>query len=124
MALLGRWRRMTLLARFTVTGVCLTALIALVLGWALARAQEGAALDQEAEATAESARLVLDPFLRPDDLVAPLGPPRYAALDRLVRERLVGAHTVRIKIWDAGGTIRYSTDPSEVGQHFDLDGND
>src|SRR5436190_23981058 len=123
MALLGRWRRMTLLARFTVTGVCLTALIALVLGWALARAQEGAALDQEAEATAESARLILDPFLRPDDLTAPLTPERLGALDRLVRERLVGAHTVRIKVWSADGTTRYSTEPAEIGERFDLADN-
>ena len=33
-------------------------------------------------------------------------------------------HVVRIKIWAPDGTVRYSTDPAEVNQHFDLAGND
>src|SRR5262245_46840679 len=118
MALLARWTRMTLLARFTVTGLSVTLVIGVVLAWTLARGQESAALAREAEAAAESARVVLDPAIGSSSLDAPLPPERYAALDRIVRERLVGQHTVRVKVWGLDGTVRYSTDPDEVGQRF------
>ncbi|HEY3107902.1 MAG TPA: HAMP domain-containing sensor histidine kinase [Chloroflexota bacterium] len=121
---MAHWNRMTLLARFTLTGCCLTVLIGVVLGWALARGQEASALEQEAEVAAESVRLVLDAAVGSDFLGAPLAADQYAVLDRLVKERLVGAHTVRIKVWSSDGTVRYSTDPAEVGQRFDPADND
>src|SRR5207249_4153696 len=64
------------------------------------------------------------PFLRPDDLRGPIAPPKLEQLDRLIRAQMQRQHVVRIKIWSPDGTVRYSTDPSEIGQRFDLAEND
>jgi two-component system NarL family sensor kinase len=50
--------------------------------------------------------------------------PAYEALDRTVRERVLGSRIVRVKIWDASGRIVYSDDRALVGQHFDLAGEE
>jgi signal transduction histidine kinase len=119
-----RWTGLSLLARFTLTGLALTIAIAVVLGWALGRELERFALGQEAERAADKVGALIDPFLRPEDLDAPMTPERYAQLDELVRARMERQHVVRIKFWGTDGTVRYSTDRSEIGQRFDPAGND
>jgi signal transduction histidine kinase len=86
------------------------------------------ALAERHAATAEAirdARTVTS--LEASDVVGPvltdaaLTPgPAQDALDRVVRERVLGPHVVRVKIWDADGVIRYSDDRSLVGVRFAL----
>lgn len=42
------------------------------------------------------------------------------ALDRLVRERVLGSEVVRVKLWDAEGRVVYSDDRELVGRRFTL----
>jgi len=46
--------------------------------------------------------------------------PRRDALDALVRERVLGSHIVRVKIWDETGRIVYSDDASLIDRQFPL----
>jgi nitrate/nitrite-specific signal transduction histidine kinase len=116
MLLMRLWRRLSLLARFTLTGLTLTIAIGLALGWAVGRELERSALDQEAASAADTVTLVLDPFLRPDDFDGAPSPERRAAIERFIRERILHRHIVRVKIWNASGVVVYSDDPAAVGQ--------
>lgn len=109
------WRRLSLLVRFTLTGLALTVVIGLVLGVTLGRQIERSALEQEADNAADSVPLLLDPFLRREDFDVPLTAERYAAIHRLIRDRVLQSHIVRIKIWNAAGTVIYCDDPMVVG---------
>ena len=44
-----------------------------------------------------------------------------AAVDRVVRDKVLDDTLVRVKIWRADGTILYSDEPSLTGSSFDLD---
>ncbi len=86
------------------------------------------AIEQRRIATAEAirdARTLTN--LEATDVVGPaltdaaLVPgPAYDALDRIVRERVLGSHVVRLKIWDASGRVVYSDDQRLVGKKFRL----
>ena len=53
------------------------------------------------------------------------GRPRsIAALDRVVRQRVLGADVVRVKIWTPGGRIVYSDEPRLIGKRFQLGTDD
>lgn len=43
------------------------------------------------------------------------------AFDELIRDRVIGDDVVRVKIWDADGTILYSDEPRLIGETFGLD---
>jgi signal transduction histidine kinase len=43
-----------------------------------------------------------------------------AAMDKVVRQRVLGPSIVRVKIWDPTGRILYSDAPSLIGQRFPL----
>jgi signal transduction histidine kinase len=47
-------------------------------------------------------------------------PSAVAAIDRVVRGRVLDARTVRVKIWDASGRILYSDQTQLIGQSFPL----
>ncbi len=47
-------------------------------------------------------------------------PASLAALDRVVRKRVLGSDILRVKIWTAGGRILYSDEPRLIGQRYDL----
>jgi PAS domain S-box-containing protein len=109
-------RGLSLLSRFTLTGLSLTVAIGVVLGFALGRQLEASALHQEAENAADQVATVLGPLLQPDDFAAPLSPERYTALDEVIRERILRQHIVQIKLWDRARTIVYSEDAASVGE--------
>ena len=60
---------------------------------------------------------VVGPLLRDEALVPG---PSYDALDRVVRQRVLGTHVVRVKIWDESARVVYSDDRALVGQRFDI----
>lgn len=116
--LVKAWRRTSLLARFTVIGLLLTVLVGIVLGVAVSRRLESAALGQEAGRIAEIVRSEIDPFLRREDFVGVPSPQRAQAIDQHVIESLHDRRIVKIKIWNPGGMVIYSTDPTATGQQF------
>jgi two-component system NarL family sensor kinase len=86
------------------------------------------AIAQRRAATAEAirdARTVTN--LEAVDVVGPaltdaaLDPgPAQDALNQVVHDRVLGTQIVRVKIWDASGTIRYSDDLKLIGSRFPL----
>jgi signal transduction histidine kinase len=104
-------------AGFLVAGL----VVVIVIGVFLALAQRRTAVSEairDARTLAElEAEDVISPLLTDDALVP--GPARDA-LDRVVRERVLGSHIVRVKIWDAAGQVVYSDDRALVGRRFEL----
>ncbi|HEY8755723.1 MAG TPA: sensor histidine kinase [Candidatus Dormibacteraeota bacterium] len=49
-------------------------------------------------------------------------PASIAALDRIVRQRILSGDLVRVKLWSAAGTVIYSDEPRLIGQRFTLAG--
>jgi two-component system, NarL family, sensor kinase len=71
---------------------------------------------------AKSAALLADAVVQPalQDGLATGDPQAFAAMDRAVRDHVLGASSVRVKIWTASGRIVYSDEPRLVGQTFPL----
>ncbi len=79
----------------------------------------------EAEAVndaAKTANLLADAVGQPAVTEALLtsDPAAVAAMDKVVRERVLGRSIVRVKIWDPTGRILYSDEPSLIGQRFPM----
>jgi signal transduction histidine kinase len=104
-------------AGFLVAGLVVVVVIGVFLALAQRRTAVGEAI-RDARTLAElEAHDVIGPLLTDDALVPG---PAYDALDRVVRERVLGSRIVRVKIWDASGLVVYSDDRDLVGQRFDL----
>ncbi|MCU1591767.1 MAG: integral rane sensor signal transduction histidine kinase [Frankiales bacterium] len=104
-------------AAFLAAGLLVVMLIALFLALSQHRTATAEAIRDARTLTNLEAVDVIGPALRDDALSN--GPGR-AALDQVVRERVLGSHIVRVKIWDATGTIVYSDDAALIGMHFQL----
>ncbi|HBY94642.1 MAG TPA: hypothetical protein DEP84_11900, partial [Chloroflexi bacterium] len=110
--------KLTLLTRFSLVSFLLTAAIAIALAWGLQRQLEQSALRQEAEAAAYQVANILNPNLEVSDLAGPIDPVRYARIDALIRQYLLGQHIVRVKIWSRDGLLLYSDAKDLVGRRF------
>lgn len=71
---------------------------------------------------ARSTDLLADAVVQPalTDGVATGDPEALAALDAVVRDRVLGDAVVRVKLWDAEGRIVYSDEPRLIGDTFGL----
>jgi signal transduction histidine kinase len=103
---------------FLVTGLVVLSLLALVLALLERRQATAEAIRDARTLTNLEATDVIGPLLTDAALVA--GTPEHAALDRVVRSRVLGSHIVRVKIWDPSGTVRYSDATALIGQRFEL----
>jgi signal transduction histidine kinase len=104
-------------AGFLVAGL----VVLVVIGFFLALAQRRTAVSEAIRDARSVTELEVHDVIGPVLTDAALRPgPAYDALDRVVRERVLGARVVRVKIWDATGRIVYSDESTLVGQHFDL----
>jgi signal transduction histidine kinase len=108
-------------AAFLVAGFVVLAVIAVVLAKAQQRNATAEAIRDARTLTNLEATDVVGPLLN----VASLKPGReHDQLDAVVRERVLGSHIVRVKIWDATGRIVYSDDRALVGKRFELEGEE
>ncbi|MBU4226374.1 MAG: hypothetical protein KKC71_11225, partial [Chloroflexi bacterium] len=112
--------KLSLLARFTLLSVFITLAIAVGLAWGLQQQLEHNLLLQEAESAAEQVDKIITPNLTLSDLSGPLDPLRYAQIDALIRQNVLGGHIVRVKIWSRDGTLLYSDETALVGKRFPL----
>jgi HD-GYP domain-containing protein (c-di-GMP phosphodiesterase class II) len=109
----------SLLARFTVLSLIVTAAIAIVMGLGIQKYLERLALRQEAENAAAQVATLINPHLRLADFAAPLSPVRFAEIDTLVRELInSNRHIIRVKLWSRDGTILYSDMTELIGRRF------
>jgi two-component system, NarL family, sensor kinase len=104
-------------AAFLVAGLFVLTAVGIVLAVALRQTATTEAIHQARSLTSLEASSVVGPVLTDQALV-----PGSAqdALDRVVREHVLGTRVVRVKVWDATGRIVYSDDGSLVGLRFPL----
>lgn len=102
---------------FLVTGLVVLSLLALVLALLERRQATAEAIRDARTLTNLEATDVIGPLLTDEALVAGEARDR---LDAVVRDRVLGSHIVRVKVWDASGTVRYSDDTALIGVHFGL----
>lgn len=67
------------------------------------------------------AQAVIEPALT--DELADGDPAAVADLDALIRDRVLGAEVVRVKIWNPDGRVLYADEPQLIGQTFELSGD-
>jgi len=77
------------------------------------------ALDDVAKTTARRSRDLIEPMLT--DAVLAGDPAAIAALDKVVREKVLDDELIRVKIWTRDGVIRYSDEARLIGQNYGLD---
>lgn len=112
---LRTWR---VFGQVAAAGALVLVLVA-VLGLAASRRiAEQESVNDAARSTDLLAEAVVQPALT--DALATGDPAAVAALDAVVRDRVLGAAVVRVKLWTADGRIVYSDEARLVGQRFDL----
>ncbi|MDT7539860.1 MAG: two-component system, NarL family, sensor kinase [Actinomycetota bacterium] len=104
-------------AGFLLAGLVVVVIIGVFLAVAQRRTAVSEAIRDARTLTALEAQDVIGPLLTDGALVPG---PAQDALDRTVRERVLGSRIVRVKIWDSTGRIVYSDDRALIGQRFDL----
>ena len=104
-------------AAFLVAGLLVLSAVAAVLAWAQHRTATAEAIRDARTLTNFEASDVIGPALT-DQALKPGA--AFAALDTVVRRRVLSSHLVRVKVWDATGRIVYSDDRSLVGMRFPL----
>lgn len=105
------------IASFLVAGLLVLGVVAAVLAisqrdLATAEAIRDARTLTNLEATDVVGPILTDDSLRPG--------PAHDLLDATVRNRVLGSHIVRVKIWDETGRIVYSDDAALIGLRFPL----
>jgi two-component system NarL family sensor kinase len=97
--------------------------VALALGAVAARRLAEAEAVRDA---AERADLIVTTALQPvlTDRLAAGDAHAMQALDRVVREQLIGHPLVRVKIWSTDGRVLYSDEPRLMGERFPLSEDD
>jgi len=93
--------------------------VAMAGGFASRTVAEREAVKDAAKTTDLLAESVVQPALR--DTLLTHDPTAYAALDEMVRIRVLSPDVVRVKVWTPDGTIIYSDEPKVVGLAFPLD---
>lgn len=115
-------RRLTLVQQFMLAGLLVLVGSMLGVGWWIGRQIEQGVIHRTAATTA----LYVDSFVTPylQDLVQDetLQETQINHLHSLLQETPLGQHIVAFKIWDARGTIVYSTNRTMIGQRFPLHG--
>ena len=107
-----------LITMLTAAGVLLMCLVA-VAGSLLSRQIAGS---QAVREVAQTTDLLAESVLQPS-LTNPMAtdPKAAAALDPLVRDRILSGSLLRVKLWSTDGKIVYSDETRLVGQTFGLD---
>lgn len=109
------WRVVAQVAAAALVVVVLVAVVGLAVSRRLAEAE---AVNDAAHRTDLLAVAVVQPALEDGLTTGDAG--AIAALDAVVRERVLDDAILRVKIWAADGTILYSDEPRLVGSQFPL----
>jgi len=104
-------------AAFLVAGLVVLTAVGFVLALVLHQTATAEAIREARMLTTVEATSVVGPALR-DEAFQP--GPAHDALDRVVRQRVLGDRIVRVKVWDASGRVVYSDQGSIVGKRFPL----
>jgi len=114
-------RHLTLLRTFSVLSALIITLIASLLAWRVQSQVERMALQQEAVLARGQAAALLHAGLFRPSTSAGLTPGTLHRLAVYTQQNMRYVHDVRVKIWDAHGTILYSDARAAIGRHFPID---
>jgi HD domain len=113
--------RSTLLQRFALTSLVAFILLGLTIAFFVGRAVEKTALDDARQTAYDTLHGPLVSSLNAQDLRSPMTGAHYAEFNRFITRSIKSERTLRIKIWNAHGTVIYSDDHSIVGKTFELE---
>lgn len=103
-------------AQFAISGVAALVLVGVIGAIVLDRIGTSEAIREARQITRILGRGVIEPHLseglvRGDDKAV-------AALDRIVRARVLNDPVVRVKLWTRGGRVVYSDEPRQIGSTY------
>jgi signal transduction histidine kinase len=107
-----------LVARFTVAGVVVTAVLLVVIALQARQAGTEQAVESAREVTWVTARGIVEPRLTPQVLAGDAT--ATASFDEAMHQYVLQGSLVRVKLWNANGTVIYSDEPRLVGETFPL----
>jgi signal transduction histidine kinase len=110
--------RLRPVAQFVALGLVLAVLLALTAAWLSRRA----ALDEAVRDARVTTQLLGSSVVAPalGDAVLAGGAAAVDRLDRQIRSRVLVGDVLRVKLWDADGTIVYSDETRLIGQQYAL----
>jgi two-component system, NarL family, sensor kinase len=110
-------------AQFSVAGLIAVVLLIVGAGWLSKKAATDEAIADARRMTQILGQSVAEPEIS-EPMVDPTSPRQAAAIDRfdaITRHRLLVGDVLRVKLWNADGTIVYSDATELIGQTFGLD---
>ena len=110
---------MGLIARFTAAGAVVLISLAGLLAFIARQAGTDQAIRAATQTTAVTARGVVEPRLGP--AVTSGQAAALTDFNAAMKRYVLQGSLVRVKLWDASGTIIYSDEPRLIGQKFPLD---
>ncbi|MET7991693.1 histidine kinase [Amycolatopsis sp. NPDC005232] len=111
-----------LLARFTIAGVVVLAVLAGLIAYLAREAGTAQATQSAVQTTSVTARGVVEPRL--DAAVVNRDPAALTAFDAAIRRYVLQGSLVRVKVWAADGTILYSDASALIGERYPLSGQE
>jgi two-component system, NarL family, sensor kinase len=99
-----------------LVSVLVVAIASSTVGNAIAQAE---AVHAAADTAADAAHRMVEPVLTPGLLTG--DPAALTAVDKAVREHVLGNGTIRVKIWDRDGRIVWSDESRLIGERFTLE---
>ena len=111
-------QRLNLTRQFMIAGLIILVGAALVLGRWVEQEIERRVVHRTAETTALFVDSFISPNLQELSTSDTLTAAHIATLDNLLDDTPLGRQIVSFKVWDAGGKVLYSADPSTIGQTF------
>jgi putative nucleotidyltransferase with HDIG domain len=106
--MVGFWKRLTLLQRYTLVSAALAVGLTVLLSVVTVRAIESVAIRDEASVAAELVLRTIAPELQPDDFTGTLRADRRTLLDALFHAHGISDRALRIRLWRADGRLLYS----------------
>ena len=104
---------------FAAAGLAAVVVIGLVTAWVVRRDATQNTIREARDLTISEGRTAIAPVLR--DSLLDGDPAAVAAVDAVVRGRLLSDRVVRVKVWRSDGTVIYSDDTAIIGRRFELE---
>ena len=107
-----------LVLRFTVAGVLVTAVLALIIAMLARQGGTEQAIESARQVTWVTARGIAEPRLTPQVVSGDRS--ALTAFNEAMQEYVINGSLVRVKIWDERGRVVYSDESRLIGQQFAL----
>jgi signal transduction histidine kinase len=116
------WGRISLAQQYMLASLVVLVCCMAGVGWWVSREIQAGVIHETAATTALYMNSFVAPLIQELSEQDHLRPEHIASLDALVRKTPLGQEVVSIKVWDRGGRIVYSTNPTLIGQVFPMSG--